>query len=125
MIEYTSVGQFNHVKGVTLINATEAKEMHDRGAVFVHTEASWFKRRIPGSHFLEWGWGEGWLFNEVSLGRIANADTEIVIYSHDLKGKRTAQAAAFAVSRGFKNVYQFPGGVDAWEAAGYQLEKLD
>ena len=41
------------------------------------------------------------------------------------KGKPTAQASAFAVSRGFKNVYQFAGDVGDWEAAGYPIEESD
>jgi TolB-like protein/rhodanese-related sulfurtransferase len=109
------------VKGATFIDAVEAKALHDRGALFVQTDVNWLSRRIPGSHFLEW-WQEGWLFNEAALGKLAARDKEIVIYSYDRPNGWVAHPAALAVSRGFTRVYMFPGGADAWEAAGYPLE---
>ena len=121
LITYTANGLENPVEGVTTVGADEARELHDRGAVFVDTQSTWFSGHIPGAHYLEW-WSEGWLFNEASLGRIAGTDAEVVIYSLDQKGKLTAQASALAVSRGFKKVYQFPGGLDEWKAAGYPVE---
>jgi len=110
------------VKGVIAVDASEAKKLYDRGALFVNTHWAGFTRRIPGSVILEW-WQEGWIFNEVALSRLAAKDREIVIYSID-KGsrRRVARPAALAVSRGLEKVYQFPGGTDAWEAAGYPIE---
>jgi rhodanese-related sulfurtransferase len=121
LITYSVVGKPNVVEGVTSINTTEAKELHDSGAVFVDTQATWFTGHIPGAHFLEW-WGEGWLFNEAALRRIAGPESEIVIYSLGKKSKSTSQAAALAVSRGFKNIYLYSGGLDDWKAAGYPVE---
>ncbi|MFC1560479.1 tetratricopeptide repeat protein [Pseudomonadota bacterium] len=112
---------FAEVKGVTAVDVSEAHELYERGALFVHTHPNWFRRRIPGSINLEW-WQEGWLFNEVALGRHAAKDREIVIYAHDRPRRWVANPAALAVSRGFENVYQFPGGIDAWAAAGYPIE---
>ncbi len=109
------------VEGVTTVDAREAKQLYDRGAVFVDTKAVWFTKRIPGSHLLEWG-GEGWLFNEVALEKLVPKDGEVVIYAFDTPAKSVAYPAALAVSRGFTNVYMFPGGTDAWESAGYPLE---
>jgi TolB-like protein/DNA-binding winged helix-turn-helix (wHTH) protein/Tfp pilus assembly protein PilF/rhodanese-related sulfurtransferase len=122
LITYTVSGEINLVEGARLIDTAEAKALHDRGAVFVDVAATWLSGHIPSAHFLEW-WGEGWLFNEATLKRIAGPETEIVIYALDKKGKRTSQAAALAVSRGFDKVYQYPGGLDAWKAAGYPVEK--
>jgi len=122
LISYRGIGEQIQIEGVTTVSVREARELHDRGAVFVDTKPTWFTDRIPGAHFLEW-WGEGWLFNEVALGRIATADTEIVIYSFDNNAKRIVQAAALAASKGFKNVYLFAGGLDEWKAAGYPVEK--
>lgn len=41
----------------------------------------------------------------------------IVFYCHS--GIRSAHAAAFAASKGYKNVYNLAGGVLAWGRAGY------
>jgi TolB-like protein/DNA-binding winged helix-turn-helix (wHTH) protein/Tfp pilus assembly protein PilF/rhodanese-related sulfurtransferase len=122
LISYPSNGDKSEVKGTTPVNAKEAMRLHDRNAVFVDTTPTWLTAHIPGSHFLEW-WGEGWLFNEVALGRLATADTEVVIYSFDDNSKRGVQAVALAKSRGFDKVYYFAGGLDEWKAAGYPVEK--
>lgn len=45
-----------------------------------------------------------------------NAET-IVFYCHS--GVRSAHAAAFAASKGYKNIYNLAGGVLAWARAGY------
>ena len=122
-IAYREVGAISLVEGVTtLYSAAEAMELHQRGAVFVDTRGSWAVGHIPGSHFLEW-WGEGWLFNEASLAQFAGHDQEIVIYTIDNTSKLVAEAAALAVSRGFTRVYQFPGGLHEWKAAGYPVDK--
>lgn len=43
----------------------------------------------------------------------------VVFYCHS--GVRSAHAAAFAASKGAKNVYNLAGGVLAWARAGYQF----
>ena len=110
------------VKGATIIDAKQARALHERGAVFVDTRATYFSGRIPGAHFLEWGHTEGWLFNEVSLSRLAPKDAEIVIYSLDNNVKFSVNPAALAVSRGFEKIYILRGGLDEWKAAGYPVE---
>ena len=47
----------------------------------------------------------------------------IVFYCHS--GVRSAHAAAFAVSKGSKNVYNLAGGVLAWVRAGYTFVPKD
>jgi rhodanese-related sulfurtransferase len=47
----------------------------------------------------------------------------IVFYCHS--GVRSAHAAAFATSKGCKNVYNLVGGVLAWARAGNQFVALD
>jgi rhodanese-related sulfurtransferase len=47
----------------------------------------------------------------------------VVFYCHS--GVRSAHAAAFATSKGCKNVYNLVGGVLAWARAGYQFVALD
>ena len=47
----------------------------------------------------------------------------IVFYCHS--GARSAHAAAFAVSKGCKNVYNLTGGVLAWAKAGHKFVAKD
>ena len=116
-------GKFE-IKGATTVDAYEAKALLDRGAIFIDMEYGWLARRIPGAYFLEWGGGEGWLFNEVSLGSIADKTQEIVIYTSlgGEFGRYGASASAFAVSRGFENVFFFQTGIDGWKQAGYPVD---
>jgi adenylate cyclase len=110
------------VKGAIAVDANGAKKLYDRGVLFVNTQWSWFTKRIPGSMYLEW-WQEGWIFNEVSLSRLAAKDREIVIHSNNIDNfSSVTDPAALAVSRGIERVYFFTGGTDAWEAAGYPIE---
>lgn len=54
-----------------------------------------------------------------SLTKVEN----IVFYCHS--GIRSAHAAAFATSKGCKNVYNLAGGVLAWGKAGYPFVAKD
>ena len=47
----------------------------------------------------------------------------IVFYCHS--GIRSAHAAAFAISKGSKNVFNLAGGVLAWAKAGYPFVTLN
>lgn len=47
----------------------------------------------------------------------------IVFYCHS--GIRSAHAAAFACSKGCKNVYNLSGGILAWGKAGHPFEQID
>ena len=111
--------------GATVIDAIQAKALHERGAVFVDTQRAWLVERIPGAHFLEW-WGvEGWEFNEIMLGKLIDKKQEVVIYNSRSGGGlvgRISSACALAVSRGITNVYCFPGGIDEWKSAGYSVD---
>lgn len=46
-----------------------------------------------------------------------NKAENIVFYCHS--GVRSAHAAAFAVNKGYKNVYNLSGGVLSWARAGF------
>ncbi len=63
-------------------------------------------------------------FNEVRLARYAAPDQPLVIYSSGLD-KRAVNAAAKAVSLGFKKVYYFQNGLKKWKAAGYPVDQGD
>jgi TolB-like protein/Tfp pilus assembly protein PilF/rhodanese-related sulfurtransferase len=118
-------GASQKVKGATIIDAIQAKALHERGVVFVDIQSNWFAYRIPGAHFLEWFGMEGWMFNEVSLGKLVDYKNEVVIYPSQSGGGNTGRvsaACALAVSRGFTNVYCYPGGIDEWKDAGYPVD---
>ena len=112
------------VEGATRIDADEAKALHDRGAIFIDVENAWLAHRIPGAHYLQWGGTEGWLFNEIALGKVADKNREIVIYTSrgGGSGRWAANASAFAVSRGFEKVFFLQAGIDGWKRAGYPVE---
>ncbi len=58
----------------------------------------------------------------VQYESLTKADT-IVFYCHS--GIRSAHAAAFAASKGCKNVYNLAGGVLAWARAGYSFAQIN
>ena len=98
--------------------------LYERGVIFADFFNTWYDRRIPGAHYLEF-WrdrAEGGLFNEASLGKLAGKDQEIVIYSSSARNNG-AMASAMAMTRGFEKNYYLRGGLDAWMQAGYPVEK--
>jgi len=52
-----------------------------------------------------------------------NKAENIVFYCHS--GVRSAHAAAFAVNKGYQNVYNLAGGVLGWARAGYTFVPKD
>lgn len=47
----------------------------------------------------------------------------IVIYCGFVKCTRSHNGAVWAKKLGYENVYRYPGGIFAWEGAGYPIEK--
>jgi rhodanese-related sulfurtransferase len=47
----------------------------------------------------------------------------IVFYCGFTRCTRSHNGAMWAVKLGYKNVYRQPGGIKAWEQAGYPMEK--
>ncbi|MGN1381224.1 MAG: rhodanese-like domain-containing protein [Eubacterium sp.] len=52
-----------------------------------------------------------------------NKKAKIVVYCGFVKCPRSHYAAAYLVQKGYKNVYRQPGGLVAWQDAGYTLVK--
>lgn len=50
-------------------------------------------------------------------------DQTIVVYCGFTACARSDVGAVLAIQQGFKNVYRVPGGIAAWNEAGYALEK--
>ncbi len=128
LIEETKGDEPVNVTGAKTIDTAEARILHNNGVVFVDIKALWFQERIPGAIFLELAKGkEGHRFNENALAKLVDWNEAIVIYDSgsagNQPGRDSAMAAAIAVSRGFTDVHYFPGGLDAWKAAGYPVER--
>jgi TolB-like protein/class 3 adenylate cyclase/tetratricopeptide (TPR) repeat protein len=116
------------VAGATKIGIEKAKQLYDRGAIFVDVGRLYSREHIPGSHSLVW-WPYDWAFwyvprefNEVRLQEIADKTQEIVIYSNTGQGSG-ANASAYAVENGFQKVYFFENGFSKWKAAGYPVDQ--
>lgn len=52
-----------------------------------------------------------------------NKDTPIVVYCGFVGCARSHVGAVIAMEEGYTNVYRVPGGIVAWEEAGYEVEK--
>lgn len=53
---------------------------------------------------------------------VVNKNKTIVTYCGFVGCRRSDQAAKYLVSKGFKNVYRYAGGIAAWVDAGYDVE---
>jgi thiosulfate/3-mercaptopyruvate sulfurtransferase len=53
-----------------------------------------------------------------------NKDRLIVFYCGFTKCTRSHNGAMWAVKLGYKNVYRQPGGIKAWDEAGYPVDKV-
>jgi thiosulfate/3-mercaptopyruvate sulfurtransferase len=51
-------------------------------------------------------------------------DKLIVIYCGFTKCTRSHNGAMWAVKLGYKSVYRYPGGIKAWDEAGYPVDKV-
>jgi len=108
------------VEGAVAIDSITAKKLHERAVPFVDISYQWEQKRIPNSHYLDiWAYE----FNEATLSEIVRNDQEIVIYSSRGDNVRWfSNAVALAVLWGFEKVYQYKGGIKAWENAGYPVD---
>jgi len=108
------------VEGASTVSTAEAKQLFDQGAVFldVRSEQDWEAGRIPGSKHLELKK----VFNQESLGSVAQADQKLVIYCNSTGCMRSSKAAKHAVEWGYKKVYYYRLGYPDWQANGYAVE---
>jgi rhodanese-related sulfurtransferase len=92
-------------------------------------EDSYKKQHVPGALQMEFPIPEMTTIDdkkkadfEKMLG--ANKDRLIVIYCGFTTCTRSHNAAMWAVKMGYKNVYRYPGGIKAWDEAGYPVGKV-
>ncbi len=94
-------------------------------------EASYNKAHIPGAkQFLfpipdmkEWNSAETENRSLEDYQALLGNDKEIpiVVYCGFVKCTRSHNAAIWAKKLGFNNVYRYPGGIYAWQGAGYAI----
>ena len=108
------------VKGATTVDTSKAKELFDRGVVFVDVRSNkdWDAGRIPGAEHLELKSN----YSEASLGGVIGKDAEVVMYCNGEKCLRSSEASEMAAAWGFKKIYYYRDGFPAWQGAGYPVE---
>lgn len=57
--------------------------------------------------------------------KVVNKDKKIVVYCGFVGCARSHEAAKYLVSKGYTNVYRYPGGISAWVDAGNAIEGTD
>ena len=109
------------VAGATTITGTQAKQLHDKGIIFidVRKDSDWKAGRIPGAKHIELKMK----FSQVTLSSVAKPDQEVVIYCNGPTCPRSSQASSKAVNWGYKNVYYYRDGVPDWKKLGFNTEK--
>ena len=63
-------------------------------------------------------------YKKVSVTEV-NKDKTVVVYCGFVGCRRSHQAARFLVSKGFKNVFRYPGGICAWVDANNDIDGSD
>ncbi len=108
------------ISGATTVDATKAKELFDKGVLFVDVrkDKDWAAGRIPDAVHIELKK----VFSDATLGKEVKKDQPVVLYCNGAGCMRSSKATAKAVGWGYKNVYYFRLGIPAWKAAGYPTE---
>ena len=102
---------------IKTISKEELKEKLDRGDVFklvmAYGEFAFQAKHIPES---------------INISRIddvpkyLDVDDEIVVYCSNVACIASQAAYHALVSKGYKNVRRYAGGIQEWEASGYPME---
>jgi len=120
--------------GYKIIAADELKAWIDqkKELLIVDTmpyEASYKKQHVPGAVQIEFPITEMAKIDDKTKAALIkllgpNKDRLIVFYCGFVKCTRSHNAAMWAVKLGYKNIYRHPGGIKAWDEAGYPTEKV-
>ncbi|MEE9910140.1 MAG: rhodanese-like domain-containing protein [Deltaproteobacteria bacterium] len=92
-------------------------------------EASYKKQHVTGAVQMEFPIPEMTNLNDktkADLEKLLGPDKDrlIVFYCGFVKCTRSHNGAMWAVKLGYKNVYRHPGGIKAWDEAGYPVEQV-
>ncbi len=108
------------VRGVSTIPTEKAKELFDKGALFVDVRSA--KRFAEGHIASAVNLDVEGALNASSLAKLAEKDKEIVFYCDGVECGRSAVAAKLAVDWGYKSPFYYRGGWPAWQRAGFPTE---
>ena len=101
---------------VRLAGAAELKDDADRTVIFVDTSREFAAGHVPGSTWVP----RGWL--EIQAGDVVPAkDTPLAVTCSD--GVASCLAAATLAEMGYRDVWALEGGLAAWTAAGFAVER--
>lgn len=108
------------VHGAQTINAQKAKQLFDKGVVFidVRKDKDFAAGRVPDAVHIELKK----VFSKNTLGKVVKPGQPVVIYCNGDSCLRSSKASKKAVSWGYKNVYYFRDGFPAWKKSGYPVE---
>jgi TolB-like protein/class 3 adenylate cyclase/rhodanese-related sulfurtransferase/tetratricopeptide (TPR) repeat protein len=116
-------GGLYSVEDVTAIDAPMAKELRERGVIFIDVRdaGSYARGYIPGAEHLDLNVD----LTEENLLLLVDKDTEVVFHCWAEECPYSAYAAAKAILWGFTRVYRFSGGFPAWRDAGYPVKTFE
>jgi len=101
-----------------ILNQIGTEELNNQSSEYrvidVRSYTEFDQAHIPDSVNIHAGYFEKYI-NEI------NPDEKLVIYC--TSGDRSAIAASFLLKKGYKNVFNLSGGINAWVQAGYKIEK--
>ncbi len=121
------------LEGGFIVSAEEAQVLIDQGDIYLADCRSPFnygKGHLPGAHSLEYqlnyhlddltaASGE----KRINFSTLPeNKKTILIFYSHGTTGWKSYRAAKAAIAGGYTQVHWLRGGIQAWQAAGYELE---
>ncbi len=120
--------------GYKIVSTEELKSWIDqkKNMTIVDTmpfEDSFKKQHVPGAVQMEFPIPEMTGLDDqkkAALEKLLGPDKDklIVIYCGFTKCTRSHNGAMWAVKLGYKNVYRYPGGIKAWDEAGYPVDKV-
>lgn len=99
------------------IDVEKAKSMIEQGGIKlidVREPQEWTQGRIPNATHIP-------LMTLMSQPRDLIPEEEVIFYCAE--GVRSALACEVAAAVGRKNIYNLEGGINAWAAKGYPVEK--
>ena len=117
LISACSQGNAQENMTVSELNAISFNEGNNKVVLDVRTSQEYAEGRIPGSENLDV------LKTDLFTTSITKLDKDKTYYVICRSGSRSQTAASQMRNAGFKNVINITGGIQAWEAANFPVEK--
>jgi rhodanese-related sulfurtransferase len=117
LISACSQGNAQENMSVSELNAISFNEGNNKVVLDVRTSQEYAEGRISGSENLDV------LKTDLFTTSIQKLDKEKTYYVICRSGSRSQTAASQMRNAGFKNVINITGGMQAWEAANFPVEK--